>query len=279
MRTVNRFFLSAISTMVAGCATAPLPTHEYSKLAQRVSLDSSPADSKGRAQDPNATPQQTPLAQDASTVAERIGLQDPEFLKLLEIEVNSCQEQAQKYREEFDKNRTTTKWVAGVGILAGSIVVPALAAASAGAAIVAGFGGVAGAANAYQLTLNSQGESPTAAAAAYRTFTDEVQKRAGEQLKGIKTGEAAAAHLLSLRAYCAFPPLPTTEEVKNHIPNSVSLATERAAEAEQLAKVERSMAEAAELRVRKAQAEADAIEAEIRKLKARKDAISIKDGR
>lgn len=156
------------------------------------------------------------------------GLQSTKFLDALDEAAKPCYEQAAKFRDSFDRNRATTNWIAGVGIIAGSIVVPALAAASASAAVVAGFGGVAGATNAYQLTLNSQGLSAKAAADAYDTFVVEVRKMTSEELKTITTGKDEAAQVLKVRAYCSMPPLPKVEEAKDMAVDATAFAKSQA---------------------------------------------------
>lgn len=176
-----------------------------------------------------------------------------EFIAELGKELDICYTKANEYRGAFDHHRSRNKWIAGIGIIAGSIAVPVLAAASSSAALVAGFGGVSGAVNAYQLTLDSQGDSPAAAAAVYKSFTNGIQSKLAN-LKDVQMGPPAAALILELRAYCAMTPLPEASNTST-IPDPVAVAKQKADVAEQLKRQKEAEAVAAEAEKRKREAE------------------------
>ncbi len=129
------------------------------------------------------------------------------FLDGLSREIQTCANAADKYRSAYDMNRKWSIGVATVGIIAGSIAVPALAAGSASASWVAGVGGVAGATNAAQLTLNSQGMSAASSAQAYATLASKIDAHLAS-LRNVETGIDGTAFILRLRAICLFSPLP-----------------------------------------------------------------------
>lgn len=104
--------------------------------------------------------------------------------------------------------------IATVGIIAGSIVVPTLAAkAAASKSAIAGWGGVSGAANAGQYMLDSNGLSPYQASAIYDEMRKEIKNGMDEYVKA-ETPEKRAAAINSLTVTCKFQPLPAVTQPK-----------------------------------------------------------------
>lgn len=188
---------------------------------------------------------------------------DPVFLVGLYAELDRCKSEADKYRSAYEKNRNLAIGIASVGIIAGSIVVPALAAGSASAAWVAGVGGVAGAANAAQLTLASQGMSAAASSNAHAELTKKINEQLGT-LPDLKDGPQGTALIVRLRAICMFAPLPDATDVPKL---TESTEKTRAQEKADIAKLEK---EAAVADAEREKARADEEEQKNRRKKAEK---------
>lgn len=124
---------------------------------------------------------------------------------------NSCTKIIKEARQEFTGQRSVSIGIATIGIVAGSIIVPALAAkASASKAAIAGWGGVSGAANAGQYMLDSNGFSPFQAADVYEQMRLEVKKAMDSYSSGL-TPDAKEAAVNSLFIACQFKPLPSVK--------------------------------------------------------------------
>lgn len=189
---------------------------------------------------------------DAETPASAEARQpDQIFLDGLSKEIQACAATAEKYRSAYDKNRAWTVGIATVGIIAGSIVVPAMAAGSASAAWVAGVGGVAGAANAAQLTLNSQGMSATASGQVYTALTEKIRAQL-DTLDTLQSGVDGTAFILRLRATCLFTPLPEVTDAP-----TIAARTEKA--------IAQEKAEIAELEKKAATLEYEAVKIRVDK--------------
>lgn len=121
----------------------------------------------------------------------------------------ACVVAKERYSGELDGASRKELYIAAVGIIAGSIIVPALAAkASAAKSAVAAWGGIAGAANAGQYVLNQKGMSAAAYASVYNTMRREVTEawQAYENTTDVNLRRAA---IVKLRVACEFPSLPT----------------------------------------------------------------------
>lgn len=98
--------------------------------------------------------------------------------------------------------------LAAVGIIAGSIIVPALAAqATAAKSVVAAWGGVAGATNAAQLAFNQKGASTVARAETYKALRKEIADYTG-RYTAATTDDGRLAAINTLAVACTFAPLP-----------------------------------------------------------------------
>lgn len=271
MRPANVFFCAAPLLFTTACSTPPGASEEQLKkisalpkiwpsqqaTSTRAPTDTPPGlpgpiwlDSKGLEKDqrPAATPPKEP---------------DPVFLVGLYAELDRCKSEADKYRSAYEKNRNLAIGIASVGIIAGSIVVPALAAGTASAAWVAGVGGVAGAANAAQLTLASQGMSAAASGKAHAELTKKINEQLGT-LPELKDGPQGTAFIVRLRAICMFAPLPDATDVPKLIESTEKT---RAQEKADVAKLEK---EAAVADAERAKARADEEEQNNRRKKAEK---------
>lgn len=109
--------------------------------------------------------------------------------------------------DSFHKQRNLSVGLALGGAIAGSIIVPALAASeSFSKAAIAGWGGVSGAANAGQYVLNNNGASPYQTAQVYTTMREEIR---GHMRRYAKANlEDRPAVVSDLAAVCMFKPMP-----------------------------------------------------------------------
>lgn len=106
----------------------------------------------------------------------------------------TCEKMSEFLQGKTDKSRRTVLIIATVGIIAGSIIVPALAAkASASKSAIAAWGGVAGAANAGQSLLTKTGISHVSMSDNYRAFSEQVNADVDDFLKANNPSEAMKA--------------------------------------------------------------------------------------
>ncbi|TSD59035.1 hypothetical protein FFI97_001515 [Variovorax sp. KBS0712] len=125
-----------------------------------------------------------------------------EFVELVTAEMAACEKNAEKMGFVTAASRGTQLSIAGIGIVAGSIVVPALAAkATIARSTVAAWGGIAGAANAAQAALASSGLSPEQTVAAQKAYLADISKIFAE-ISSLKYGPDSASFLLRLRFQC-----------------------------------------------------------------------------
>ncbi|MCE2990728.1 MAG: hypothetical protein ACK5UX_09340 [Burkholderiales bacterium] len=109
-------------------------------------------------------------------------------------------------------NRELT--IASVGIIAGSIVVPALAAKTAAAkSTVAAWGGVSGASNAAQYTMQQKGVSASRLGASYGVTRDEIKAATIKFSAATKNTDRMKA-VYDLHIACRYPALPGAEAPK-----------------------------------------------------------------
>jgi hypothetical protein len=95
--------------------------------------------------------------------------------------------------------------VSTVGIIAGSVIVPALAAKAAAKSLIAGFGGVSGAANAYQYSSNQNGLSASQTSAIYAAMTAKMQAAMRAYVDANYDINAANKAISDLNFACQFP--------------------------------------------------------------------------
>jgi len=246
MRPANVFFYAASLLLVTACSTPPGASKEQLKqISALPSIWSSERAPPKRAPTDKTPglPDQWQLAskgpdKDQAPAAAPPKEPDPIFLVGLYDELDRCKSEADKYRSAYEKNRNLAIGIASVGIIAGSIVVPALAAGSASAAWVAGVGGVSGAANAAQLTLASQGMSATASGKAHAELTKKIDEQLAT-LPELKDGPQGTAFIVRLRAICMFTPLPDAIDVPKLIESTEKT---RAQERADVAKLEKDAA-------------------------------------
>jgi hypothetical protein len=123
------------------------------------------------------------------------------FYEKVLAELSACEDRADELGLLTNKSRKLQLSIAGVGIIAGSIVVPALAAKAAAKSTIAAWGGVAGAANAGQAALTTSGFSAEQAVAAQRDFQQRVANHI-DTLSNVTTGAQATTFLIKLRLIC-----------------------------------------------------------------------------
>ncbi|MBS0436321.1 MAG: hypothetical protein JSR75_15760 [Proteobacteria bacterium] len=172
--------LAAAALAVTGCATTRSPTASFAALSESDKISES-----------------------SRTLA---AIQDD-----WDKAMAQCDSQMQTSRERFYGSGKTELSIAAIGIVAGSVVVPALAAKAAAAkSAVAGWGGVAGAANAAQYTLQQKGVSASRFAASYEATRAEI-KAATARYTGASTNSERLAALYDLFVACRYPALPGAE--------------------------------------------------------------------
>jgi hypothetical protein len=145
---------------------------------------------------------------EASTSA-KVALEE-DFQRALSL----CDAQMLGLRDSFYGSGKTQISIATVGIIAGSIVVPALAAKAAVAkSAIAAWGGVSGAANAAQYTLQQNGVSGSQIGVVYEATRGEIRSASEEYSKATKNVDRIVA-INKLSIACRFVQLPAVEAPK-----------------------------------------------------------------
>ena len=117
-------------------------------------------------------------------------------------------------RDSFYGSGKTQISIATIGIIAGSIVVPALAAKAAAAkSAIAAWGGVSGAANAAQYTLQQNGVSGSQIGLVYEATRSEIKSASEAYSKATRNADRIVA-INKLSIACRFPQLPAVEAPK-----------------------------------------------------------------
>jgi len=130
---------------------------------------------------------------------------DPDFLKKVDEEMTHCDEMAKRLRINVNVSQTVRISIASVGIVAGSIIVPALAAKAAAAkSAMAAWGGVSGAANAAQLTLSDAGYSPLDTVRNQQAFIKALSDLEDTLPEITAESGEAGVYLLKLRRICRY---------------------------------------------------------------------------
>jgi hypothetical protein len=172
-----RLIASFSVVLIIGCASVPAPMAEYRK--QSDDAKTKEAESTKRA-----------LEQD--------------FQDALEL----CDAQMAAARESFYGSGKVELTIASIGIVAGSIIVPALAAKAAAAkSAIAAWGGVSGAANAAQYTLQQKGVSASRLGVVYEATRSEIQAATEDFAKATKNSQRIIA-VTKLSVACRYPRLP-----------------------------------------------------------------------
>ena len=135
---------------------------------------------------------------------------EDDFQRALQL----CDTQMLVLRDSFYGSGKTQIGIATIGIVAGSIVVPALAAKAAAAkSAIAGWGGVSGAANAAQYTLQQNGVSGSQIGNVYEATRTEIRSATEAYSKATKNADRIVA-VNKLSVACRFPQLPSAEAPK-----------------------------------------------------------------
>ncbi|RUO73444.1 hypothetical protein [Idiomarina ramblicola] len=188
--------LAVLSTVVAGCTSAPTDLSVDASTAKTFSVKKITDSGKSTKQ----------LDQENQELIEA---------KLAEV-LNFCLPRLSGYEQKSANQARMAYWLSMSGLLAGSVAVPALAAASpsANAAWVAGLGGWAGATNFAGQALKESGLSGSAIAQTrneiIRGVTDQIEAASD----GAKTFEERRNALMKARASCvmyeiAVPTIPS----------------------------------------------------------------------
>lgn len=166
---------------VAGCSTYRAPTAAYNAV-----------DSKER--------------ENESSNPAKIEL-DRDFQEALAL----CDSQMTALHESFAGSGKRELTLASIGIIAGSIIVPALAAKAAAAkSTIAAWGGVSGAANAAQYTLQQKGVSASRIGAVYQATRAEISDASADYAKAKNNPDRIVA-VTKLSIACRFPQLPAVD--------------------------------------------------------------------
>lgn len=135
--------------------------------------------------------------------------------------IRYCRDIMEKKRKHLSGERNISVAIASVGILAGSIVVPGLAAQAAAAkSAIAAWGGVSGAANAGQYMLDSNGLSPYQAVVVYNQMKTDIRAAMAEFNAAGNDTQKRAAAVDSLIAACAFEPVAGAKQPEAPTPPS-----------------------------------------------------------
>ena len=135
---------------------------------------------------------------------------EEDFQRALQL----CDSQMLALRDSFYGSGKTQISIATIGIIAGSIVVPALAAKAAAAkSAIAAWGGVSGAANAAQYTLQQNGVSGSQIGLVYEATRSEIKSASEAYSKATKNADRIVA-INKLSIACRFPQLPAVEAPK-----------------------------------------------------------------
>lgn len=122
--------------------------------------------------------------------------------------LNTCKDLSHSLRGSTSLSQGTEVAIAAVGIIAGSIVVPALAAGAASKALTAGMGGVSGAVNGVQFAWSKDGLGAAARSQVYEQFRSEMKTKM-TAISGASSESQALALLDELDMYCTTtPPMP-----------------------------------------------------------------------
>ncbi len=181
-----KILLSAAISILAltGCSSVKPPTASFSALSAAEKAEEGAASAK------------TALEED--------------FQRALEV----CDAQMLGLRESFYGSGKAQISIATVGIIAGSIIVPALAAKAAVAkSAIAGWGGVAGAANAAQYTLQQNGVSGSQIGLVYEATRASITSASEAYSKATRNADRIVA-INKLSIACRFPQLPAVEAPK-----------------------------------------------------------------
>ncbi len=173
--------VAILGLLLAGCSSIQPPTAAFNAL-----------DVSERASDSSGT---------AKAALEA------DFQRALE----QCDTQMSAMREAFYGSGKTELTIASIGIVAGSVIVPALAAKTAAArSAIAGWGGVSGAANAAQYTLQQKGVSASRLGAVYEAIRREIQDATVAYAAATRNSQRIVA-VTRLSVACRYPQLPVVE--------------------------------------------------------------------
>lgn len=170
-----------VAVTVAGCSTYRAPTAAYNAVDAKEREDES-----------------------STSAREKLDLDFQEALVL-------CDSQMTALHDSFAGSGKRELTLASIGIIAGSILVPALAAKAAAAkSTIAAWGGVSGAANAAQYTLQQKGVSASRIGAIYQATRAEISEASALYAKAKKNSDRIVA-VTRLSIACRFPQLPAVD--------------------------------------------------------------------
>ncbi|NTV09159.1 MAG: hypothetical protein HGA47_00080 [Zoogloea sp.] len=133
-----------------------------------------------------------------------------------------CGDAGQKLYKRVGTEKSISTTIGAIGIMAGSIIVPGLAARTAiSKSTVAAWGGVSGSANAGQLMLNDNGISPVKGTAVYKEF----QKGYSVHINNVFAAPDEKSRQLAIAqmtAYCEMPPIENAEVIPPAAPAAPS---------------------------------------------------------
>lgn len=122
-----------------------------------------------------------------------------------------CDTYMSSVRDQYYGSGRSELTIASIGIIAGSIIVPALAAKTAAAkSMVAAWGGVSGAANAAQFTFQQKGMSASRLGSSYSEARREIMAATSKYSVARKNSQRLVA-LYDLHIACRYPALPLVD--------------------------------------------------------------------
>jgi ActR/RegA family two-component response regulator len=129
-----------------------------------------------------------------------------------------CDEAMLQARHGYKTSRVVKISLAGAGLLAGSIIVPTLAAAHASLAIIGAFGGISGAMNAAQLGVDEIAASPADESLVYNNLRTSIALSMGKYAATSDPQQQYMA-VTELVAMCRYRPMPiVTKSIDPPVP-------------------------------------------------------------
>ncbi|HNC52638.1 MAG TPA: hypothetical protein PLO14_10430 [Accumulibacter sp.] len=184
MKAIIRLGLSVTGLALIGGCAAPAPSREARVKDYATLLGASMSHSKevlantsamGKARITNAEAKNL----SAST---KSGLAEAQKLDFAEM-LATCNTVLTRFEVRADKERRAEFWTAVAGTIAGSVVVPVLAAANAAKSAIAGWGGFAGATNSAQQMLRNTGLDAASTIAARHKVIENMTMATEEYIK------------------------------------------------------------------------------------------------
>ena len=129
--------------------------------------------------------------------------QEEQIEQYIERSMNQCLPKLNRFARTANRDGKISRYISLTGLVAGTILVPTLTAASTANSVwIAGFGALAGATNEASTSFEDRGFSGTGAAKARKELVSQVEAQLAIALDGQNTLEARKAAALSAGIKC-----------------------------------------------------------------------------